>query len=136
MAITGQDLISPAGEVEEALFPGEDSASITARLDAYVTEAYQRINAAAPGMEEEDKDRAAEDWAYHRVYTAVYLRLSAEPAQASLDDQGSRSYLISQIQNFRNMAHDRLQAFHGRMETVMGGASLPPSGAVPINFTW
>lgn len=136
MAITGQDLISPAGEVEEALFPGEDSASITARLDGYVTDAYQRINVAAPDMAEADKDRAAEDWAYHRAYTAVYIRLSAEPAQASLDDQGSRSYLISQIQNFRNMAQDRLQAFHGRLQTAMGGAEIPPSTAVPLRSTW
>lgn len=136
MAITGQDLLSPAGEVEGVLFPGEDSASITSRLDGYVQDAYERIQVAAPEMAAVDQDRAAADWAYYRVYTAVHLRLSAEPASASLDDQGSRSYLMTQIQNFRHLANAKLAEFNHRLETSIGGATLPPSKAVVVKPTW
>ena len=136
MAITGADLIAPGGEVEAALFPGEDNAAITARLDGYVVDAYARINAAAPGMAEAEKDRAAEDWAYHRAFTAVFLRLSAEPARAELEDQGSRSYLVSQIQSFKTQAQEKLQEFNRRLETAVGGTGLPPSMGVPVKPTW
>lgn len=136
MAIQGADLLSPAGEVELVLFPGESAAAVTARLDAYLVDAYAKLDAQAAGMTEAERDLAAADWAYHRAYRAVETRLAAEPASATLDDQGSRTYTAAQIQQFGKLAAAKLAAWAQRIEAFTGTAAAPVTGFVPIKSTW
>lgn len=119
------DLLAPVGLVEPFLFPGESSTTLSDRLSAYIADAVTR---------EPDNKDAAKAWAYHRTFMAVYVRLTANPHQETANDQGSHSYLMSQIENVRQLAHDQLMEYRRLTATVATRASGTKS--TRVDFTW
>jgi len=136
MAISSADLIAPVGLVEASLFPGEASNVMAERLDGYLDEGYTRATAAE--ADEANHDEAAKQWAYHRAFLQVYLRLSANPSQVDVDGKGSHQYLISQINNFKNLSDDALRAHQGLLVpvTVKRTTQTRPSHTVRNSFSW
>lgn len=133
MAVSPTDLTAPAGEVEPAWFPSDDTAALTARLQAYIDDGAAR--AQADGII--DVDEATTLWAYHRAYRAIWLRLSEAPSSLTMNDQGSRSRTDAQRDSFKAEADRLFTAYQSLIP-----ASTPttqqrfPSGAVSNKITW
>lgn len=136
MPIFAADLTAPAGLVEGAFFPNEESNTLADRLTGYLTEGYAR--AAASDADIETHDEAARQWAYHRVFLQVYLRLSASPSQLDVEGKGSHQYLMSQINNFKKMSDDALVAHQNLLLplTTARSTSTRPSHTVRNSFSW
>lgn len=127
MAVTPADLLAPNGMLESSLFPGEDPASLETRLNTYIVEAAART----------DNDAAVKAWAYHRAFLAVYIRLTSKPASVEFEDQGSHSYLITQIENVYRLSqeyrdeYDRLVAAEADVVGRNAGTT-----SQRVDFTW
>jgi hypothetical protein len=119
--LTPDALLEPNGELEAAwLWPNAEDEDVADRLRQYLTEGYAK----AAAVEDEDSlDEAARQWAYHRAFKGVYQRLLALPSTAE-DDQGSQSFLLTQIEHVGELADAALAAFEdlvaaaGTTETV------------------
>jgi hypothetical protein len=109
--LTGSDLIAPKGEIETALFPAEDSAALSLRLQGYLDEAYAKLSTLVlpDGV---DVDDAAQSYAYYRAYKAVHLRMSASAASAQIEGEASRTFLASQIATFADLRDEMLQEWN------------------------
>lgn len=142
MPVQGVDLLEPNGPVAVSFFPEDgDTATVTARLDSYLDDGYQRVQEWTTNNTGAvvDADRAAEAWALHRVYTAIHLRLASSPANASLSDQGSRSYLVDQIKAFADKAKQYLAEYTAILEMGRPGIEeAVPHGSnyVKNRFVW
>ena len=136
MAVTPAELLSPTGEIEgAALWPGENDAAVSARLAGYIADG---VDKAARVTDPGDNDAAVKAWAYHRAYQAVFVALSRIPSTVALNDQGSASMLVTQIQNFKDLADDKLTEFNGLLPAGEGTATTvaPASVSAPTTFTW
>lgn len=103
MAVTAATLMAPEGEIESSFFPDEDSTAIEARLTKYIADGMTR---AAALDDPSQADTFVTYWAYHRAYSAVYKLMSAAPASLTFEGQMSGSMLITQIENFKDLAAD------------------------------
>jgi hypothetical protein len=121
MALSGVDLIAPAGEIEEVLFPDEDYTELILRLEYYLTDGYAR----ASGLTDKIDD-AARAWAYHRAYKAVYLRMSASPSETTLNDQGQAVFHKDQAERFLALSEEYLEEFE---DLVGSGEVVDPLGS-------
>lgn len=128
MAVTPQQLLAPVGEIESSFFPTDDD--VTARLQHYVDDALAKEPTAS--------DDAVKAWAYHRAYRAIYVAMSASPATATLNDEGSRSYLVTQIQNFRDLSDAKLREWERLIAAAEAPTSEESSGtrSVRVDYTW
>lgn len=132
------DLLQAAGgDLTPSLFPHLDDDGLTTYLQAKLADGYTRATAIIPGLSQAEKDAAAIAWAYYAAYLAVWQRLSASPADASVDGEGKRAYLASQIQTFKDLA-DMYLARHEQFIAVAAGDA---SGnvivtSVPIRFRY
>ena len=131
MAITGTDLISPQGEIEPSLFPGDADHELLERLDAYILEAI--------GKDAGASDEAQKYWAYHRAYRSIFLRMSAEPITQTLNDQGTAQFSKDQINNFNLLAEQYLAKWLELTEpdsNIDLSSGLGPSGSIVNKFGW
>lgn len=142
MPVTGADLLEPQGPIASSFFPEEDGdAAVTARLDSYLTDGYARVQDWTLDNPDAivDADEASEAWALHRAYNAVYLRMSSNPANASVGDQGSRSYLVDQIRAFQVKAAEYLEQYRATLEAglpVDESSRVVAPGYVKNRFVW
>jgi hypothetical protein len=132
MAITQPvDLLAEnGGLIESGFFPNVSAPDVLSRLDAYLVKG----RAAALALGVVDPEPAAIAWAYHKAFTAVFLRLSAAPSTVQLNDAGQRSYLITQIQNFKDMADEQLALYNAQLASVVPEASTPATYAFISSF--
>lgn len=115
MPLVAADLFAENGGIVEASFyPGIAVQDILARLDVYIL----RGRAAAVAAGSLDPERAARAWANHQVCLSVFLRLSSAPASVTLADSGSRAYMVTQIQNFKDLADGYLAEFEDVLAEV------------------
>lgn len=95
--ISPASVSSPMGELDRAvLFPDSTQTEFEARLSGYIADAVGRASNAS--------DEAQTAWVYHRAYHAAYLQRVASPHRVDLEEGGSYSYLVSQIQGLKNLA--------------------------------
>lgn len=135
MAVAAADLKSPAGEIEGAvLWPGETDSQVTARLSAYVADGETQAAEIAAGS----RDAAVKAWAYYRAYMAVYMRLTAEPSTVTVNDQATVSMLVTQIQNWKDLADAKLASFTDLLDsaTETEPTATQPTVAARTVFTW
>jgi hypothetical protein len=91
VAITSADVLSPAGDIDGAVwFPSLSSGAVTTLVGGYITDAYTKTT----------EDDAAELWVYYRAASAVADRLTSGPASVTrnLDAQGSKTSQTIQAQ--------------------------------------
>ncbi len=107
------DLLSPVGRIDPAVhFPGETTRQVEARVQAYLTDATTRT---AAFTDETTGDEARTAWAYYRAYDAVYQRMVSLPSSVAFTDEGSGSYLVTQMQLIKD---ERDAAFEEYEELV------------------
>lgn len=128
-------LIAPAGRIEPAMFPADTAEELTARVQAYLNDAYNRSDAAGLGADQQD--RAARIWAYHRAFDSTAIRLDAEAARLDLDDAGGRARVKDQRDAMRARAAELLAEY---FDTVPSPAAVSTprlaSRSVQANIVW
>jgi len=112
MSVVANDLkVAGGGRLEPSLLmPDEGSVAFDARLTAYIAEGVAKGTAAGLSAGS-DLDAATKQWAYHRAFDAQFIRMSSSLSTLDLKDQGSGSFLVTQIQNFKDLAAEALAAF-------------------------
>jgi len=119
MAVLPADLkAANGGRIEPGtMFPEESSVALDQRLQKYIDEGLAK--AVADGLSgPAEQDAATKAWAYHRAFDAVFIRLSSNPSSVTLNDQGGSSFLVTQIQNFKDLAFEAL----GEYDVIVEGA--------------
>lgn len=125
MAVLPADLkAANGGRLEPSLlFPDEDATALDQRLQKYIDQGVVR----AAGLTGTELDDAVALWAYHRAFEAVWVRLSSNPSSVQLNDQGSSQYLITQIQNFKDLSDAVLAEFEEVVDSGIADTSVWPA---------
>jgi len=149
MAVTIESLKNPAGEIEPAVhFPRAKRESVavwTARVDAYLTEwLAQGVVKAAPLAaipDEANADIVTKKWATHLGLTAVYNRLLAMPSTVAIDEEGSSSFLVTQIERIGERAQELADEVEEILDELIEAEEItepevPHSRISPARFIW
>jgi hypothetical protein len=129
-------LLRPQGMLTPGLFPEMSSDELTVFLDTKLAEGYTSADAVA-GAGATKRDNIARAWAYYQAYEAIWQRVSAAPATATIDGEASRTYLQTQIETFEKL-RDRYANEWSALTTVLSTSTTVISGprsiAVPNVF--
>ena len=117
MAVTPAQLkVTGGGRLERTLmFAEENDAAFDARLQTYIDEAVAKQEVIDLATQAE-KDSATKSWAYYRAFDAQFIRMSSTPSSVNLNDQGGHAYLVTQIENFKDLAAAALEDFENETE--------------------
>lgn len=126
------DLLEPLGDLTPGMFPDDDAAALTARLDGYLTRA---TTIATPAVAAEDLDDAVRAYAYYLAFRAAANLLASKPASAALQGLGSVSYSASQFQYFSERASGALLAYEALLIDVSANV-IPRTAPTTTRFTW
>lgn len=97
---------------------------VNAKLETFLVEGYEE----AAGVAVEGKDGAARLWAYWRAWDEVYQRLLVMPSTVETSDQGSSSYLLTQMEHVGELAAEAKAEFDGIISTVEN--TVPTYGVI------
>ena len=115
MAVSVQDLIGDGGYIDPAIiWPGRTTVWVDAKVQAYITEGV------ALTEDLEDPDPAVILWVRYRAKDSLYERLVSMPSSVADSDEGSSSYLVTQIQMVKDDRDALLEEFQEAL--VTGGA--------------
>lgn len=135
MAVTPDDLKSPTGRIDPAVFfPGEQTVDVDTRLQAYIDEGESEADDIASDVDA--FDAAVILWAYYRAFDAVHMRLVALPSMTSINEEGSTQYLQSQMDTFAARAAEFLAAFRASVDVSGEIVQRIATGPVSNAFTW
>lgn len=110
MALHASDLLTPKGRLNAAaLWPAEELDAVTEKLEEYLAEGYTKAEVLALSVG--DRDEPARLWANYRAYQEVYERLLLLPSTVSTSDEGSSSYLLTQMEHVGELAEAELTAY-------------------------
>jgi hypothetical protein len=135
--LTFADLMSPVGPITAALFPGEQSNVLEARLTQYLDNGYGDERVAAQ-TDQSRQDMLARAWALYQAFTDVYIRLSAEPTTLAVTEKGSHAYVAEQLRNFKALADKYLSDFNGLLiiPPAVPLQRIPPTMSLRNNVEW
>jgi hypothetical protein len=118
VAVTAASLLSPTGRLDrKVLWPGVSASKVNEYLAAYITDGETEAEAIT---DETAQDRAVKQWAYYRAFDEVYQRLVSQPASVADADEGSQSYLVTQMQLMKERRDEALAAFEAILEEETG----------------
>ena len=115
--MTPSNFIHPAGELTDAMFPGE---TLTDNVGVWLAEAQ--------GKSSNEPAQAA--WVYYRVYSALATRFNLEAMEVDVKDQVRRRRLIEQFQHWDKKAG----TYRARYGTLIGGSSAIRASAAEPTF--
>ena len=137
MPLTNTDILYPNGWVKPEYFPG--STTVSSDVTAWLTAAYANAVIAALPTDAE-KDRAARAWAYYRAAETILLDMSADPATNEMPDQGSKQWLISQIEKFEALRDENKAIVDEVLEevdvVVVEVGMIPPTMSVATSVVY
>lgn len=114
MALEADALLSPTGRLQAAvLWPGVTTATVTAKLEAFLLEAV--------GLTD-DAD-AQREWAYYRAFDEVYQRMLLMPSSVTFADEGSGSYAVEQMRLVKELRDQALAAYEELIVVGAGGST-------------
>lgn len=136
MAVVPSDLKTPIGKIDGAsMFPGEVTATLDARLEAYIDEGEDEAGPLSEWDSQAELDAAVTQWAYYRAFEAVHIRLIANPAMVGIAGEGNTAFTSSQIESFGTLAAEFKARFAALIAVEANVAVQPiPSGGVPTSF--
>lgn len=123
MAILPDDLRTPKGPADAALFPGEDTAAIDARLSAYIAnaEVEPRIVAAPGGSQ----DGLVTNYALYQWFRDAHLLMVAKPLTVNVTEKGGHGYSNEQIKALAATRDGYWSAFLGGLPVSTAPAPAP-----------
>lgn len=117
MAVSVADIIGDGGYIDPAIiWPGRTTIWVDAKVQAYITEGVALV----ADLEAEDQDAAVILWVRYRAKDSQYERLVGMPSAVTDSDEGSSSYLLTQIQMVKDDRDALLEEFQEAL--VTGGA--------------
>jgi len=111
MTLTSADFIYPTGEIQASFFPKETLATL---IDAWIDQAETKVASIAAA----DQDTAAAFWVYYRAYSAIAMRIGANPSRMTFggNSGGGVESSVDWGQNksdyWANLAQAALDNFH------------------------
>lgn len=111
--LTANALLTPKGRLNaQALWPSAGLDEVQGFIAEYLAEGYVK----AAGVSEPDE--AARQWAYYRAWDEAYQRMLLLPSTVSTSDEGSSSYLLTQMEHVGELAAEALAAFNAILVTA------------------
>lgn len=127
--MTVNDLIAPAGKLQENFFPNGD---LVTNVTVWLNQAGTKL----ANIDSAFHEAAKADWVYYRAYSHIAERLASEPDSVTVDDISS-STSQKRIQYFQNLADDHLERFESyAAESAPTSGSRPQSGYVQNQAMW
>lgn len=138
MAVQPADLLTPRGRLDpRVIWPTITPEVVTETLVAYLTEAEIEAAAIPP---DQGHDKAVKAWGYYRAKAAQYDALTGLPTTVEDRDEGSSSYLPTQLTLIRDERDGYLAEFQGLLDEATAVASVlihpPASASVATTFRW
>jgi hypothetical protein len=143
--LTAPDLLTPRGRLNAAsLYPNTDGAALAAHLGEYLAQGYAALAAAGVDVDTApDAGDAARAYAYWRAYGEVYEAMVARPSSFSLNNEGSGSWLLTQMDYMRTLRDEARADYDARVLVLTGsdtgagdaGKDVRTTTAVPNRFT-
>lgn len=136
MAVDSTVLIEPEGPIIAAMFPADTAQGLSTRVAGYVATAAAMPPIAAL-QDATQRDSATIAYALYLAYSAVVARMAAEPMKMTVQDQGSREFVMQQMrewQRLRDQAFADYQTFVAVPE-ISEGASRN-SAATTTTIHW
>jgi hypothetical protein len=137
VTVQAEELLSPTGRLQpKVLWPGVSPEDVNEKLEAFLTEAAVKV---ADLEDATDVDTATTAWAYYRAFDEVYLRLVGLPSTVDFRDEGSGSYLVTQMNLMKELRDQALVEFTAILDAaaVVEETSAPvprSSVSAPISF--
>ena len=126
MALSAGDFTEPEGELRADMFPGVDDLETSGGyLDTWLGEANAKVSASSASLSSNEKEDAKIAWVYYRAYHQVWLRLTTNPRQEDLNEDGSLRYSDEQVKALEELAATHKETFEGL--TTEEGDSEPTS---------
>lgn len=121
MAVTliSDDLLQPAGELDESLFPADNCNDFVA---GWLSQAADKVLASA-NITAADQDKAAAAWVYYRAYTWVANRIANTPESVTVGPRTERSSATQQ-KYFADLAAFWLEQYYG-FDTATVASGIP-----------
>ena len=117
MAVSVDDIIGASGYINPAIvWPGQTTVWVNARVQAFITEAVELTG----DVDADAVDAAVILWVRYRGKKDQYERLVGMPSSVADSDEGSSSYLVTQIQMIKDDMDALLEEFEEAL--VTGGA--------------
>jgi len=114
MALSAGDFTEPEGELRPEMFPGvSDLEATDGYLDTWLGEANTKVSASNASLSSDEKEDAKKAWVYYRAYHQVWLRLTTNPRQEDLNEDGSLRYSEEQVKAFEELAATHKETFEG-----------------------
>ena len=108
------DFTEPEGELRADMFPGVDDLEASGGyLDTWLSEANAKVSASNASLSSDEKEDAKKAWVYYRAYHQVWLRLTTNPRQEDLNEDGSLRYSDEQVKAFEELAATCKETFEG-----------------------
>jgi hypothetical protein len=124
MALSAADFTEPDGQLRADMVPGVDDLEVTdGYLDTWLSEAEQKVSGSSASLSPGEKEDAKEAWVYYRAFHQVWIRLTTNPRQADLDEDGSLRYSDEQVAAFKELADQNRESFEeivGDTDQVQG----------------
>jgi hypothetical protein len=98
------------------IWPDTDYDEAAGYIEEFLQQGYDR---AAGVTVEADQDEAAKQWARHRAFQAAYTRLLLNPSTVEPKDEGSSSFLLTQIEHVGELAADALAAHQAIIDAAL-----------------
>lgn len=139
MTVQAEDLLAPAGRLDAAvLWIGVSSDNVNTKLEAYLTDAAVRV---ADIADADDADSATKAWAYYRAYDGIYQQMVRLPSTVEFSDEGSGSYLVTQMQLMKDLRDEALAEFTALLDAAaVVTEETPPvpraSVSAPVTYRW
>jgi hypothetical protein len=128
MTLVADDLLTPDGEIDGALFfPTLSSGELAIRLSSYLTQGYTLAPSASSGVQ----DHIARLYAYYRAWSDVVNMLTLTPASVSLAGEVASSRLQTQIDAWI-AKRDSWQAQYLELIPLASNVSIVPSGTMNV----
>lgn len=121
------------------MFPRASEQTVLDKLDTYLRDAYARSENVI--TDSDDRDLFARHWANARALSEVHKRVLINPSSVALGDQGSGSWLLTQIQDIERIAleeralADALLLTYEEVDVVAEAPITRSSACVPTVFT-
>jgi hypothetical protein len=132
--LTAAALMRPRGMLTKGLYPEMTSEDLVIFLDTKLLEGYVAADALIEQGAQIDaakRDSISRAWAYYQAYEAVWQRVSAAPATASIDGEASRTYLQTQIDAFEKL-RDKYATEYANLTAVTAVAVVTSAQSIAV----
>jgi hypothetical protein len=106
VAVAAQDVLSPRGRLDpQVIWPGLSLENVDTKIRAFIQDGEERTE------DVDDQDAAVKIWVYYRAKDEQYQRMVGMPSTVADSDEGSSSYLVTQIELVKEERDELLAEF-------------------------